>query len=451
MLLRSLSLAAVAFALGLSPTQAETPKSADLRSLSVYPSKVDLSGPRAEQHVGVLGEYADGKRRELTHTARFTSSDPKVVSVDATGRLRGLANGRAMLTVEASGIKATVSVVVEGADDEAPVSFSREVVPVLTRAGCNQGACHGGQHGRGGFKLSLLGFEPEFDHPQIVQSAEGRRVVLSEPERSILLLKPTLSLEHGGGERFKVGSRPYNTLKRWLQDRAPAPSPRDPTVTGMEVWPTRRVMTPGEQQQIIVRATWSDRRTTDVTDVAQFDALNDSVAAVSSSGLITAKGPGQTHVMVRFFGQATVVQVTLPYTRLDKPLDFPTNNIIDEKLNAKWQELGLTPSPLCSDEEFFRRIHLYAIGTMPSPENIKAFLADKNPDKRKKAIDKVLDRPEFVDFWALKWGDLLRINRDAVSDKGMWGFHNWVRACLRDGKPLDQMAREIITAEGSTF
>src|SRR5262245_40024446 len=194
MMLRSLSLAAVAFSLGLSPTQADTPKNTALRSLSIYPPKVELSGPRAEQHLGVLGEDPDGQRRELPSTARFTSSDPKVVSVDTTGRLRGLANGRAMVTVEAGGMKTTVPVVVEGADDEAPVSFSREVVPVLTRAGCNQGACHGGQHGRGGFKLSLLGFEPEFDHPQIVQSAEGRRVVLSEPERSILLLKDRKSV-----------------------------------------------------------------------------------------------------------------------------------------------------------------------------------------------------------------------------------------------------------------
>ncbi|MBI1913508.1 MAG: DUF1553 domain-containing protein [Planctomycetes bacterium] len=451
MMLRTLSLAALAFSLGLQSAQADAPPSAALQSLRVYPAKVELIGPRAEQHLGVLGEYTDGQMRELTRGARFTSSNSKVVSVDTAGLLRGLTNGKATVTVEAGEKKVVVPVVVEGADDEAPVSFSREVVPVLTRAGCNQGACHGGQHGRGGFKLSLLGFEPEFDHPQIVQSAEGRRVVLSEPERSILLLKPTLSLEHGGGERFKVGTRPYNLLKRWLEDGAPPPSPRDPTVTAMEVWPTKRVMVPGEEQQIIVRASWSDDRTTDVTDVAQFDALNDAVAAVSPSGRITAKASGQTHVMVRFRGQATVVQVTLPYTHLDRPPDFPTNNVIDEKLKAKWQELGLTPSPQCSDEEFFRRIHLDALGTLPAPEDVKVFLADRSPDKRKKAIDKVLDRPEFVDFWALKWGDLLRINRDAINDKGMWSFHNWVRASLRDGKPLDQMAREIITAEGSTF
>ena len=420
-------------------------------SLTVYPSRVELSGPRAEQHLGVLGQYPGGRQADLTRGARFVSSNPKVASVDATGLVRGLKDGAATVTVEAAGRKATVAVHVRGANDEAPVSFSREVSPILTRAGCNQGACHGSQHGRGGFRLSLLGFDPAFDHPQIVQSAEGRRVVLSEPERSILLLKPTLTLEHGGGERFKTDSRAYRLLRRWLEDGAPAPSPRDPTVTGLEVWPPRRLMTPGEQQQLLVRATWSDGRVQDVTHTAQFNALNESVAAISPGGLITAKSAGETHVMVRFLGQATVAQVTLPYARLAKPLEFPAANVIDEKLRAKWQELGLTPSPLCSDEDFFRRIHLDGIGTLPSPQDIKRFLADRSPDKRSKAIDRVLDRPEFVDFWALKWGDLLRINRDAINDKGMWSFHNWVRASLRDNKPLDRMAREIITAEGSTF
>jgi hypothetical protein len=322
---------------------------------------------------------------------------------------------------------------------------------VLTKAGCNQGACHGGQQGKGGFRLSLLGFDPAFDYEQIVQSAEGRRVVVSDPERSILLLKPTLTMEHGGGERIKPHSREYDLLRQWLGDGAPAPRPQDEEVVRLEVWPAKRLMQTAEQQQIVTRALWSDGRNEDVTATARYDSLNDAVAAVDPTGLVTARSRGETYIMVRFGGQAAVVQVTLPFESRDAPQKVPANNFVDEKIIAKWKALGLTPSPLCTDADFFRRIHLDAIGTLPDPEDVKAFLADDKPDKRVRAVDGVLNRPEYVDFWALKWGDLLRINRAQLRDKGMWSFYNWVRAALRDNKPGDQFVREIITAEGSTF
>jgi hypothetical protein len=421
------------------------------RELVVYPERVLLQGPRAEQRLGVLGKYAENRLRDLGRQATFTSSASKIVTVDRQGIVRPVSDGEAVVTVQTEGKSIEIPVEVKGAGTETAVSFSREVVPVLTRAGCNQGACHGAAQGRGGFRLSLLGFDPAFDHSEIVQSAKGRRVVPSDPERSILLLKPTLQLEHGGGERFKVGSRPYELLRRWLEDGAPAPAANDPHVTGLEVWPAGRTMLPGEQQQLLVRATWSDGRREDVTATAQFDALNDAVASVTPDGLITARERGETHVMVRFGGQAAVARVTLPYARVEPYPEVPAWNFIDEKLIAKWKTLGLTPSPLCTDEEFLRRLYLDAIGTLPTPQEVRAFLADSSPDKRARTIDRVLDRPEFIDWWTLKWGDLLRINRDLINDKGMWSFHNWVRASLRDNKPLDVLVREIITAEGSTF
>jgi len=433
--------------------QAEAPKSA-LRSLSTYPGRIELTGPRDEQRIGVVGQFADGRTWDLSRSARFTSVNPKVAEVDAAGIVRPASDGQTTVTVEAGGKNYSIPVTVTKGTADIPVSFTGEIVPILTRSGCNQGACHGSQHGRGGFKLSLLGFDPFFDHAQIVQSAEGRRVVLSDPQRSILLMKPALLMEHGGGERFKVNGREYTYFQRWLEDGAPEPSLKDPEVQAIEVWPPRRIMIPGEQQQILVKATWKDGKTEDVTATARFDSLNDAVAAVTPSGMVTAKARGETHVMIRFCGQATVFQVTLPYGKLgtkDKYPDIAKNNFIDEKLISKWKDLGLTPSPLCADDEFFRRIHLDAIGTLPTPEEVRAFRADKAPDRRAKAIDKVLQRPEFVDFWALKWGDLLRINRNSLNERGMWSFHNWVRANLRDNKPVDEMVRDIVTAEGSTF
>jgi hypothetical protein len=440
-------LAGVVCLLGASALIAAEP----VRSLTAYPESVRLDGPRDEQRLGVLGNYAGGLVRDLSREATFASSDPKVAAVDCQGVLRPVSDGEAVVTVRAGGKTVEVPVRVKGSAAETAVSFAREVIPVLTRAGCNQGACHGAAQGRGGFRLSLLGFDPAFDHAEIVQSAKGRRVVPSDPERSILLLKPTLQLEHTGGERFKTGSRSYELLRRWLEDGAPAPNAKDASVTALEVWPAQRIMVPGEQQQLLVRATWSDGRREDVTATAQFDALNEAVASVTPDGLVTAKERGETHVMIRFGSQATVARVTLPYAKIEPYPATPAWNFIDDKLIAKWKSLGLTPSPLCTDEEFLRRLFLDAIGTLPTPKEIRDFLADPSSDKRQKAIDRVLDRPEFVDWWTLKWGDLLRINRDLINDKGMWSFHNWVRASLRDNKPLDVMVREIVTAEGSAF
>ncbi len=212
-----------------------------LKGLTVFPPQVSLSGPRDEQRLGVLGEGPDGKQRDLSRDAAFRSSNDAVARIEG-GVVRPAGDGDAVITVEAGGRSATVPVKVRGSAAETPVSFGREVVPVLTKAGCNQGACHGAQHGRGGFRLSLLGFDPAFDHAQIVQSAEGRRVVLSDPERSILLQKPTLVMEHGGGERLKANGRGYDLIRRWLEDGAPEPGPKDPTVTAIEVWPPRRVV-----------------------------------------------------------------------------------------------------------------------------------------------------------------------------------------------------------------
>jgi hypothetical protein len=439
--------------LGASSLQAAQPDAprAALTKLVVYPEKVELTGERGEQRLGILAEYADGRQWDLSREAKYTTSADKVAIVDAQGVIHPAGDGSAVVTVSVAGRRVEVPVQVKGVTTETPVGFSREIVPLLTRAGCNSGACHGASLGRGGFRLSLFGFDPLFDHNEIVRSAKGRRVVLSDPERSIVLLKPSLTMEHGGGERFRPRSREYNLLKRWLEDGAPGPERTDAKVTSIDVWPAKRLMVPGEQQQIIVRATWSDGRTEDVTNYALFDALNDAVATVTPGGLITSKGRGESHIMIRYEGQATVVQVTLPYAKLDRFPEYRAVNYIDEKLSAKWKDLGLTPSPLSSDEEFLRRLYLDAIGTLPTPQEVRAFLSDKSAAKRTKAIDKVLDRPEFVDFWALKWGDLLRINRDLLQDKGMWSFHNWVRGSLRDKVAMDEMVRTIITAEGSAF
>ncbi len=443
---------ALAFSLVAGGAFADTPApTAPLESLTVYPAAIALTGPRDVQHLGVLGHYAGGQAWDVHQTAKFTSSDPKIARVDGHGVVHPVADGSATVTIQLGTLTKQVPVTVKHAAADLPVAFTREVQPILIKSGCNQGACHGAQHGRGGFRLSLLGFDPIFDHAQIVESAEGRRIVVSDAERSILLQKPALLMEHGGGERLKVGSRDYLRIQRWLEDGAPSPTKTDADVVSIQVWPAKRIMVPGETQQLLVTATWRDGTVEDVTTTAQFDSLNDSVAGTTPGGLVGAKAVGETHIMVRFCGQATVAQVTLPYARLEKDPVFPANNFIDERLLAKWKDLGLLPSELCSDLDFIRRVYLDLIGTLPRPEEVKAFMDDKSPAKRSGLIDRVLERPEFVDFWAYKWGDLLRINRDQMNERGMWAFHNWIRASIRDKRPIDEMVRDIITAEGSTF
>ncbi len=432
------------------PAKAEEPQAA-LQALQVYPERIELRGPRAVQQLVILGAYADGRQFDLTRQAKVTTSADKVARIE-DGSVVPAGDGTAEILVEWQGKTAKAPVRVQGVAAETPVGFATEVIPLLTKLGCNQGACHGSQHGKGGFKLSLFGFDPETDHAQIVKSAEGRRVVLSDPERSILLLKPSLTLEHGGGERMKPGSWQYNLLREWLESGVPEPRPNDPIVTGLEVLPAKRLMRPGEEQQLVVRATWSDGRIEDVTRLALYDSLNDSKAKVDAArGLAQCLDRGETYVMIRFGGQATVFQVSSPFAQIASYPALEKHNFIDEHLIAKWRSLGLTPSGLCNDEEFLRRVYLDAIGTLPAPEEIRAFLADASADKRSKVIDRVLDRPEFVDFWALKWGDLLRNNRNVLQEKGMWSFHNWIRAALRDNRPVDEFVRDILTAEGSTY
>jgi Protein of unknown function (DUF1553)/Protein of unknown function (DUF1549) len=330
------------------------------------------------------------------------------------------------------------------------VSFRHEVVPAFTKLGCNQGACHGSQHGKGGFKLSLLGFEPEVDYTAIVKSAGQRRVAPSAPEDSLVLLKPTLAVAHGGGRRIEAGSRVYELLVRWLEEGAPGPREDDPRVVGLKVYPEHRLMEPGEEQQLGVLAVLSDNSQRDVTADARFDTLNEGVATVRPSGAVKTVGRGEASVMVRYQGLAAMARFTVPFGRA-RPFEFPTANVIDAKTAAKWRALGLAPSPIASDPEFLRRVMLDLVGTTPAPDVVEDFIADPDPDKRTKLVDRLLDRPEYVDFWTLKWGDVLRVNSDKLGAQGMLAFNLWLRDAFRSNMPVNRMVEELVTAQGSIF
>jgi hypothetical protein len=420
-------------------------------SLRVEPSEIPLYGSRAEGRIVATAAHPDGVTEDVSAQASLQSDNPKIARIGSDRVLRPVADGETTLTVAYQGQTAKVKVRVKDAGKQIPMNFAREIVPALTINGCNQGMCHGSQYGKGGFKLSLLGDDPAFDYNQIIKQARGRRVQMTEPARSLLLLKPSLGVPHVGGLRLKTDSLDYKNLLAWIQDGSPAPGPDDAQVTRIEVLPNQRILSPGKSQTLVVRAHYSDGKIYDVTRWARFTTLNDSIASVSPKGLVKALRKGETSIMVRYSGQATVARMAVPYAQIARYPKLPENNFVDTHIVRKWKNLGLLPSELSDDASFMRRVYLDVIGTPPTPEEVKAFLADSSPDKRAKLIDRALDRPEYADYWSLKWGDLLRSNRATLGSKGMWSLTNWIRAQLRENRPADQFVYDLITAQGSTF
>ncbi len=327
--------------------------------------------------------------------------------------------------------------------------FRREVAPVLTKLGCNSGACHGSFQGRGGFRLSLLGFDPAFDYAAIVTEARGRRIFPASPEKSLLLTKPTMQLPHGGKKKLDVASENYRILLRWLAGGMTG-GKEGPVVTELKVTPASLVLKKGEEAQLKLEAIWSDGARQDATRWALFESTHDTIASIDSGGKIRSNGPGRAAITVRYLGQVAAIPVTTPFGP-ESVFEFVGDQIIDRLLAREWKQLGIKPGELSSDSEFFRRVNLDLIGVLPTSDDVRKFLADRDPKKRAKLIDALLERPEYVEFWSLKWADLLRAHRRALGDKGLASFNGWLRQSIRENKPFDRIARELLTAQGNLF
>ncbi len=424
------------------------------KTLQVQPASVELTGIRATGRLLVSAQLQDGTWQDVTALADITPVQPNAIQIQVGGQLRPLQDGKVALKVSYQGLTATAQVVIKDSQKPTPVRFSSEIVPILTRNGCNQGSCHGAQFGKGGFKLSLAGFDPDLDYQQIAKLAWGRRLSVTNPKKSLLLTKPLMWVPHGGGKRLDVKSPEYKTLLQWVREGANAPTTDDPSVTKLEVFPAERILEKGApSQQILVRALYSDGTSRDVTSLARLNTLNDGVASCTPEGVVTSVNRGQTAIMVRYGGQVAVAAILVPFAKLSQNqlVKNTSKNPLDALITRKQQQLGLLPSPLCDDATFIRRASLDIIGTMPTPEEILAFTADTTPKKREKLVDAILSRPEYADFWTLKWGDLLRSSRTALGPKGMWSFTNWIRTQLHDNRPVNGMVNDLILAQGSTF
>jgi hypothetical protein len=423
---------------------------AAVTEVTVDPATVRLSGPGARFSLLVHGKTDDGRLVDLTHSARYQSSDPTIATVTERGVVRSVADGSTTVTVEAEGRKRSVAVVVEGASAPRRFTFENDVEPVLSRYGCNASGCHGKAEGQNGFKLSVFGFDPAADYAALLKEGRGRRVFPAAPEQSLLLRKMTGRMPHGGGARVPRNSPDYETLRAWIAAGLPYGSLSDPKVTAVRVEPRERVLAPRGQQQLRVTATYSDGREADVTALTKFQSNNDGLAAVQPDGLVSAgEVPGEAAVMASFMNEVDVFRAIVP--RAEHIVNYPAvpeNNVIDRLVFAKLRKLNVLPSEQADDATFMRRVYLDVIGTLPTADEARRFLADPRPDRRARLVDELLERPEFADFWALKWADLLRVDRQALGPKRAYAYYKWLREGLAANKPLDRFARELLTAEG---
>jgi hypothetical protein len=344
---------------------------------------------------------------------------------------------------------------VSSASAEPLVSFELQVQPILAARGCSAGACHGKARGQNGFQLSLLSFDPDFDYASLILHARGRRVFPGAPDHSLLLLKATGQVPHGGGERFSIDGEEYKTLLSWIEQGTLRRRADEPTLTRVEASPEAKLLTPGEEQPLAVTAHYSDGTARDVTSMAMYQSNESAVVSVNSRGIMKAGPiPGEAAIMVRFMNVIATCRVAIPLAG-DVPAELyenlPRQNFIDGLVWSKLQSLGITPSLPVDDAKYMRRVYVDIIGTLPTPTEAREFLADERPTKRTELVDRLLARPEYAEFWATKWADLLRPNPYRVGIKAVLNYDNWIRDSFRKNKPYDQFVRELLTAQGSTW
>jgi len=422
-------------------------------TLRVVPSRLLLRGPDAVQQLAIDRIEPGGVAHDVTSDTDFRSSDPNVATVDASGVVVAQGDGTATITVRHRGSSSEIPLVVKEFASGLPVNFGNQVVPIFTKLGCNSGGCHGKASGQNGFRLSLLGFEPNLDYETLVKEGRGRRLFPAVPEQSLLLLKGTAKVPHGGGRKLEANSHEYQVIVRWIAQGMPMGKPTDPTLARIEIFPNTRVMPRGTKQQVVVTAHYSDGSIEDVTRWAQYQSNDVEIAGVAEGGLVETQSlSGQAAIMARYQGQVAVYNAIVPLGKpLAKPIEFPSSNPVDVAARKQWEALGVVPSESCTDAEFIRRASLDVIGTLPTADEVKAFVANSDPKKREKLIDALLEKPEYASFFAIKWADILRNKREGnpKAQRGTYSFYDWIRENLSRNVPYDRFVRGILAASGT--
>jgi len=425
--------------------------------IEVSPQEIALHGPRQSVQVLITGRataatQADEMCRDLTRTAAIELTDPSVAQVTVGGRIRPLREGTTQLTIRHAGETVCIPVRVDGMQNSEPASFRNEVVPTLTKTGCNSGKCHGSPSGRAGFALSLRGYDPDADYLRITREAGGRRANPCAPAESLLLLKATAAISHGGGRRFGKDEASYALMADWIARGAPTDINESKPVA-LELLPRERWLEADQTgQQMRAVARFADGSSRDVTELAQFSVSDDQAAQVSPAGLVERGGGGEVSIAAGYGPLFATSKVVFLPDRQGFAWPNPHEaNEIDRFVFAKLRRLRIAPSPVADDATYLRRAWLDVCGLLPRADDVRAFLADTRGDKRERLIDTLLERPEYADFWAMKWADRLGCNQRFVGKAGAQKYYRWIRHQIATNVPEDALAASILTAAGGNY
>ena len=422
-------------------------------TLSIEPANSVLQGADARQQLLVTA--VRGRQEvDATDQAKFQSSDPAIATVSANGVVLPVADGVAKIEATFDGRSASVEIRVVNATALPSLHFGRDIIPLLTKAGCNSGGCHGKQSGQNGFKLSVFGHDPQADYHALAFEARGRRLFLASSRESLLLTKGVNRVPHGGGRRLDAESAEYRRLLRWIDAGLPRGDDSTPRVIGIDVRPQQRVMPERSTQRLLVTAKMSDGSVKDVTNEAVYISNDETLATVDQHGRIaTNLLAGESAIVVRYQDQVAASLIMVPLNReavgQSQLANWDRTHFIDRLVAEKWERLQISPSLPADDATFQRRVLLDLIGKLATPAEAAEFLADKRPDKRARLIDGLLQRPEYADYWAMKWADLLRISQQDLGPKAAYRYHQWVHQSLDRNQPYDEFLRELLTAQGS--
>ncbi len=422
-------------------------------ALEAHPSLVVLTHPGQKQTIlAILQE--GGVAVAIPRALSFESLDPTIATVTQEGVVTARRAGEVQVQVRSGEQRALIKVRVGTLSEPEPWDFRRHILPILTKANCNGGGCHGALAGKGGFRLSLSAYDPYADHLNITRDALGRRIEMDDPVRSLLLTKPTVATAHKGGRRLDTRSEDYRILAEWIAAGAKGPQESDVALDHLEVWPAKWRLTKGDKLRFMVRAHYADGRVEDVTRWAKFTATDETMLRLSdANGGAEVIGFGEGAVTAWFSSRIVMARVISPFPKKGDSVAalWRERNRIDGAVNAQLRQLNLVPSAAADDATFLRRASVDVTGTIPKAEEVKAFLESEDPNKRSALIERLLASAEFVDYWTYRWADLLLVSGEHLRPEAVKAYYQWIRGQVESGVAWDKFVKSVVTARGGSL